>query len=388
VGVTSADTGAPPAASERLAGRLRDEVVLVTGFPGTRAQALVELLCEREPGIELWLVVPPAELETAARRLSTSAHPRERLRLIPGEPCAIDLGVSRQVYSELSERVDRWFSLYQTVDARASRELCFRVNLGAAREIMELSRASDCLSHVTFLSSGVVFGDYGRAVAEEDLRLGQHFRSPAAESLALAEQLLKRHLAQVPLTVLRTPQVLGPRSGSALPRPSGIHRLLAAIAAAPSDLALPLPPGANRHVQALPADFVAEALYAVSVLGTRGHAYHVSDPEPPLLSEVLEQAASHFNKRLEHSFDPRVLGRMLLKSPGFWLQQQSSGALSEWADEPELSTRGGDRLLERAGLRAPFLLDYLGSVLRETQEMVREQRLEWQKPVAPFEVVA
>ena len=45
-----------------------------------------------------------------------------------------------------------------------------------------------------------------------------------------------------------------------------------------------LPPGASRDVQALPADFVAEALYVVSLLGTRGHTYHFADPEPPSLA--------------------------------------------------------------------------------------------------------
>lgn len=386
--MSSARPSAAPAAAERLAGRLADEVVLVTGFPGTRALSLVDLLCEREPNIELWLVVPPTELETAARRLSTSRHARERLRLIPGEPCAIDLGLSRQTYSELAERVDRWFSIYQTTDVRASRELSFRVNLGAAREIAELAKVSDTLSHVTLLSSGAVFGDHVGPVAEEELAIGQTFRSPAAESLALAESLLRHRLAEVPITILRTPQVLGPRTGQVLPRPSGLHRLLAVLATAPSDKALPLPPGANRPVQAIPADFVAEALYAVSVLGTRGHAYHVADPDPPTLAEVLERAAVYFNKRLEQSFDPRALGRMLLRSPGFWLSQQSSGALSEWANEPELLTRGGERLLDRAGLRTPMLLDYLDSVLRETQELISEQRLDGQHAIRPFEVVA
>jgi nucleoside-diphosphate-sugar epimerase len=386
--VTSAGPSAAPAAAERLAGRLGDDVVLVTGFPGARAQALVELLSEREPNIELWLVVPPAELEAAARRLSTSRHARERLRLIPGEPCAIDLGLSRQTYGELAARVDRWFSVYQTVDTRASRELAFRVNLGAAREIAELAKVSETLSHVTLLSSGAVFGDHVGPAAEEELALGQSFRSPAAESLALAESLLRHRLAEVPITVLRTPQVLGSRTGQVLPRPAGLHRLLAVLATANADRPLPLPPGANRPVQAVPADFVAEALYAVSLLGTRGHAYHVADPDPPTLAEVLERAAQHFHKRLEPGFDPRALGRFLLRSPGFWLSQQSSGALSEWANEPELLTRGGERLLDRAGLRAPTLLDYLDSVLRETQELLSEQRLEGRPATTPFEVVA
>jgi hypothetical protein len=362
--------------------------VLVTGFPGARAQALVELLCEREPNIELWLVVPPTELESAARRLSTSRHARERLRLIPGEPCAIDLGLSRQTYGELAERVDRWFSLYQTVDPRASRELAFRVHLGAAREIAELAKVSDTLSHVTLLSSAAVFGDHVGPVAEEDLAVGQTFRSPAGESLALAESLLRHRLAEVPLTVLRTPQVLGSRAGQALPRPSGLHRLLAVLATANADKALPLPPGANRPVQAIPADFLAEALYAVSLLGTRGRAYHVADAAPPTLAEVLERAATYFGKRLEPSFDPRALGRMLLRSPGFWLSQQSSGALSEWGNEAELLTRGGERLLDRASLRPPALLDYLDSVLRETQELISEQRLDGSHATTPFEVVA
>jgi len=196
--VTSDAPGAAPAVAESrepLRERFADEVVLVTGFPGHRAQALVRTLIEREPNASFWFVVPPSEIEGAARLLAPSRLPGDRLRLIPGEPCAIDLGLSRQVYGELTKRVDRWFALYQTTDARAPRELCFRVNLGSAREIVELSRAAETLSHVTFLSSSAVFGDHQGDVAEEDLALGQGFRSAAAESLALGEAVLRRHLA-------------------------------------------------------------------------------------------------------------------------------------------------------------------------------------------------
>jgi nucleoside-diphosphate-sugar epimerase len=383
--------GAAAAAADNRDGLLRSrfagEVVLITGFPGFRAQALVRLLCEREPAALLWLVVPPTELEAAARALARTSWPREQLRLIPGEPCAIDLGLSRQTYAELVARVDRWFALYQTTEPRALRELSLRVNLGSAREIAELSKLAESLSHVTFLSSGLVFGDHQGEAAEEELAVGQNFRSPAAESLALAEAFLRRKLADVPLSVVRTPQVLGAPGQDTPPRPAGLHRMLAMVAGAPADV-LPLPPGASRPVQALPADFVAEALYAVSVLGTRGHTYHFADPDPPSLTEVLEQAASHFGKRLEQGFDARALGRMLRNGPGLWLSQQSSRALSEWAEGPRLLTRGGDRLLDRAGLRAPSLLGYMDAVLLETEELWRTQRLEDPHVTLPFEVVA
>jgi nucleoside-diphosphate-sugar epimerase len=371
----------------QLKGRLAGEVVLITGFPGFRARALVKLLSEREPEIELWLVVPPTELEAAARALATTPLKPEQLRLIPGEPCAIDLGLSRQTYAELRQKVDRWFALYQTTDSRVARELCFRVNLGSAREIAELSKVAESLSHVTFLSNSLVFGDHQGEVSEEELSVGQNFRSPAAHSLAVAEALLRRSLADIPLAVVRTPQVLGAPGQDAAVRASGLHRLLATVAAAPAE-ALTLPPGASRAVQALPADFVAEALYAVSVLGTRGHTYHFAEPEPPSLLEVLEQAAAHFGKRFEHGFDARALGRMLLNGPGLWLSQQSSRALAEWAEGPRLLTRGGDRLLERSGLRAPSLLGYLDAVLLETEELRRTQGLEERHAVTPFEVVA
>ena len=73
-----------PAEPRELRGRFADEVVLVTGFPAARARAVVRVLAEREPKAELWLVVPPQELESAARVLADSKLPRAQLRLIPG----------------------------------------------------------------------------------------------------------------------------------------------------------------------------------------------------------------------------------------------------------------------------------------------------------------
>lgn len=386
-------TSDAPAASaaaprgQRLQSCFGDDVVLLTGFPGERAHALLGVLLDREPDISVWLVVPPEQIEAAARRVSEAGGSR-RVRLIPGEPCAIDLGLSRQAYAELAGHVDRWFSLYQTSDVRLSRELCFRVNLGAAREITELSRVAERLGHVTFLSSGAVFGDHQGAVEEQELGLGQSFRSAAAESLAIAEAILRRNLAEVPVSVVRTPQVLGARGAERTPRPTALHRLLALLAGAPAEVVLPLPPATNRPVQAVPADFLAEALYAVSALGTRGHAYHFVDPDPPSLLEVLERAADHFGKRFEHAGGARALGRFLLNSPGFWLSQQASRALSEWAAGPQLLTRGGDRLLERASLRAPSLLDYIPSVLNETERLIESDRIDEAPALTPFGAVA
>jgi hypothetical protein len=389
VSVTSdAPAAAQPLRGQRLEGCFGDDVVLLTGFPAGRARALLSLLLDREPEIAVWLVVPAQQLENAARQLSATDQQRARVRLIPGEPCAIDLGLSRQTYAELGARVDRWFSVYQTTDARASRELCFRVNLGVAREIAELSKVAERLGHVTFVSSSLVFGDHQGAVSEQELGVGQSFRSSAAESLAVAEALLRRRLADVPLSVVRTPQVLGSRGVEQAPHAAGLHRLLALVARAPADAALPLPPGANRPVQALPADFLAEALYAVSAFGTRGHAYHFADPDPPSLAEVLERAAGHFGRRIEAGGGARAFGRMLLRSPGFWLSQQSARALSEWTDGPDLTTRAGDRLLERAGLRPPRLLEYLDSVLRDTEKLMSEARLDEPPGATPFGVVA
>jgi hypothetical protein len=385
--VTSDAPAAAQRPSQPLQSCLGDDLVLLTGFPAVRARALLELLLAREPEISVWLVVPPHELESARRTLPGNEQQRARLRLIPGEPCAIDLGLSRQTYAELVARVDRWISVYQTTDLRASRELCFRVNVGVAREIVELSKVAERLGHVTFVSSSLVFGDHEGAVNEQELGIRQSFGSPAAESLAVAEALLRRSLADVPVSVVRTPQVLGSRNGERAGRASGLHRLLALLASAPADAALPLPPGANRPVQAVPADFLAEALYAVSALGTRGHAYHFADPDPPSLAEVLERAATHFGRRVEAGGGARAFGRLLFKSPGFWLSQQSARALSDYTERAELSTRGGDRLLERAGLRAPRLLDYLDSVLRDTEELMREARIDEPPATTPFGAV-
>ncbi|HEY6078450.1 MAG TPA: SDR family oxidoreductase [Polyangiaceae bacterium] len=386
--MTSDASGAAPAAAERLRERFGDEVVLVTGFPGGRAQALLQVLLEREPEIAIWLVVPPSELEASARLLAGNGSEHRRLRLIPGEPCAIDLGLSRQTYSELALQVDRWFALYQTSDPTASRELSLRVNLGAAREVAELCKVAEKLTRVTLLSSGAVFGDHQGPVSEEELRIGQSFPSSAAQALALAEALLTRKLSDVPVSIVRTPQVLRARGQATSLKPSGLHRLLALVASAPTDALLPLPPGSSRVVQAIPADFLAEALYAVSVLGTRGHAYHFADPDPPSLLEVLQRAAQYFGKRFELGGGARAFGRMLLNSPGFWLSQQSSRALSEWAAGPPLVTRAGDRLLERAGLRAPSLLDYLDDVLRETEQLVKSAGLDLPVASTPIEAVA
>jgi thioester reductase-like protein len=368
---------------------LDSEVVLVTGFPGARARALLTLLIEREPDAQIWLVAPEQESAVLSGFLTGTGAASDRVRHIAGEPCAIDLGLARADYLELSERVERWFVMYQTLDPRVPRELALRVNLGGAREVAEFARVAKRLTSVTYASHVGVFGNHEGLVREDELFVKQSFRAPFEESLARAEALLRRKLADVPLCVLRVPQVLWSRADAGHEQAFGLYLLLGVVATTPDGVPLLLPPRARRAVHALPADFVAEAAYAVAALGTRGHAYHFAERAAPTLADVLVQAAAHFGKSIESGFDARALGRMLFKHPGLLLPSPGGRQLLEWTGSgAELETRAGDRLLERAGLVPPALLSYLPLVLAAAERLAAERRPPAARGRRPSEVLS
>src|SRR5262245_10780101 len=93
-----------------------DEVLLVSGFPGFRARKLVAWLLENTAFGSLELIVHPRRRAEALAILGELAA-GDRVRLLDGDPGAIDFGLSRSEYLDLGRRVQRVFSMHQVTDA-------------------------------------------------------------------------------------------------------------------------------------------------------------------------------------------------------------------------------------------------------------------------------
>jgi thioester reductase-like protein len=347
-------------------------VLLVTGFPGLRARALVRLALAADPELRPTLLVHPRRLTQAVELLATMKG-GERARVVAGDPAAIDFGLGRGDYERLSDEVRVVHHTYQVLDLAAPGELAERVNVGGAREIIELSRAARKLERVVHHSSVFVSGDRTGIVLERDLHAHQSFRSPVAASLALAEAMLRRH-REVPLTVVRAAQVVGDTESGLVERLDGLYPLLVFLANAPSDVPLPLPPKIDTPLHLVPVDYVAKAALAIGALpASLGETLHLVDPRPLTTRRLLELAAARFGKQISIGWNAGMLGS-LINNPGMGMLAQQLRTVSDLItrdvtyDDAIATAR-----LAASGITCPPLESYLDVLLSHVEARASEK---------------
>jgi nucleoside-diphosphate-sugar epimerase len=305
--------------------------------------------------------------------------------VVAGDPAAIDFGLTREDYRALWEQVRVVHHVYQVVDLAAPGDVAETVNVGGARELIELCRVARKLERVVHHSSVFVSGDRTGIVLERDLHAHQSFRSPVAASLALAEAMLRRH-REVPLTVVRAAQVVGDTETGLVDRLDGLYPLLVFLANAPSDVPLPLPPKIDTPLHLVPVDYVAKAALALGALPeASGETLHLVDPRPLTTRRLLELSAARFGKQLSPGFNPGVLGS-LLNNPGVGLLTQHLRAVGDLItrdvtyDDAVASSH-----LEPAGIRCPPLESYLDVLLAHVEARARDKGS--MRPKEPADVV-
>ena len=349
--------------------------ILVTGFPGLRARALAAAMLAGDRDARLTLLVHPNRRSDADAALSAFLA-RERVAVLEGDAAAIDFGLGGAAYRELAESVRVVHHAYQVVDLDAPADVAHTVNVGGAREMIELARAAKRLERLVVHSSVFVSGARSGIVLESELAAGQTFRSPVEESLALAEQMLSRH-ATLPFSVVRAPWVVGDSLTGEVDRLSGVYPLLVFIASAPRSTPLPVPPRSDGLLYAVPVDYVARAARIIA-----GHpnalkkTVHLVDPAAPTLRRFVELVAERLGQAIESSRNPAAFGRALVKNPGVGLLARKLRMVSElMGSDAQYDDKNARELLSPSRVECPPLESYLDVMLEHVERRVAERKV-------------
>jgi hypothetical protein len=362
--------------------------LLITGFPGFRARAVLARALELDPGAAPTLLVHPERRADADRALA--ALPLGgRARVLEGDPSGIDFGLSREDYFALAERITHVQHVYQVLDLAASAVAADAVNVGGVRELVEFARVARRLEHVVHHSSLFVSGDRQGAVLEKDLGAKQSFRSPVARSLALSEAMLGR-APGVPLTVMRTGHIVGDTKTGEVDRLDGPYPLLVLLASAPRGTAVPLPQRGEAPVHVAPVDFVARAALALGATPAAvGRCVHLIDPAPLGVGRLLELTAARFGVPFDTRISARAIGRALFGNPGLGLVAQNLRSLVELITNPARYDDSVAReLFPGPDDRCPPLETYLDVLLSHVSARVAEKRVTVPVPKEPYHVAS
>ncbi|MFZ5894246.1 MAG: SDR family oxidoreductase [Myxococcota bacterium] len=359
---------------------------LVTGFPSLRARHIVRALLARpEPGEVIVLV--PRERVDEARELLAREELSARVTLVEADPTAIDFGLSGPRYLELAHRVQVVHAAYSITDTPAPERLAEAVNIGQTRELIEFARAASSLRALVLYSSVFVSGQRTGVVSEAELEAGQSFRGPVERTLATAERMLRD--SHVPRIVLRAGHLLGDSQRGVVEHLSGPYWLIAFIASAPADAALPVLPGADAPLCVTPVDHLARFGVFAGERAAAGSTFHVIDPTRLGLRQFLAEVAERCGRRLEPGFHPSSLTRLLAGNPALKaLPQHVRGVLEVLTSGAEYASDGATDLVSHGAPECPPFATYLDRLLDHVRERIERGELFTTRRQTPAFLVA
>jgi NAD(P)-dependent dehydrogenase (short-subunit alcohol dehydrogenase family) len=286
---------------------------LVTGSTGFIGRRLVERLLENRQGKIYVLVRETARgrLEELLERWTMVAGPaaRDRIEPVIGDLRRPLLGIEKEQVAELRGKVTHLFHLAAVYDMTAPPERNTAVNVGGTTHAVELARAIDAkrLHHV---SSIAVAGQYRGIFTEEMFDEGQKLPSPYHRTKFESERIV-REQPYVPWRVYRPGIVVGDSRTGEMDKIDGPYYFFKAIERARHLLPewVPLIGLDLGYTNIVPVDWVAAALEHIAhESGLDGRAFHLTDPRPQRVDQLLNQlAAAAHAPQFAFSIDRRLL---------------------------------------------------------------------------------
>ena len=354
------------------------DVVLLTGLPSLLSREVCFEIVRSDPTAHVEAVVRSKFLEDARAALDRlSAEERKRVHIVEGDAAAIDHGLAGAEFKSLARRVTRIHHCAQVTYLGVDTKTAEQVNVGGAREAIELAASCEKLECLVFHSTAHVSGDRRGRVLEEELKAGQAFRSVVEETKARAEKLVRGAMARLPIAVMRPATIVGDSVTGEVDRFDGPYLLILLVVTSPPDLALPLPGRGDERLNLVPIDWVARASVA---LGrdprSHGRTFHLVDPHPLTARRVFELVARAGGRRGPRGSIPANLAKALLRAPGLDRIAKSPRAFLETLTTPvTYDARNTDELLASIGVSAcPPLESYVDKLVDYVQERVRQRR--------------
>ena len=346
------------------AGAAPPEWILVTGFPAVTARRLIAKIVRTQPEARI-RVLARAKFAEDAQKLADELD-RERVEVLVGDVCDMDLGLSTLEYAALCQELGAIYHLagvyYTGIDPRTAR----RINVVGTRGALEL--AADCRRLRRFLhwSTAQVAGKRRGVVREDELVADHGFHNVYERTKFDAEKLARGAMQRLPITIVRPGVIVGDSRTGEIDRLDGPYYLMVLIATNASGLRLPLPGHGEGPLHLVPIDFVIDAAHALTVdERALGKTFHLTDPEPLPARRVFELVAEHAHTEKPRASIAGGLTRILLNAPGLDRLARGPLAFLDSFDLPVYYDRANtDQLLDSTGIVCPRLETYLGNLVR------------------------
>lgn len=344
--------------------------VLVTGFPEQLpAVHLVRELAKDEKRF-VCCVVTETRQERALELLETlPPSQRERVSLWLGDPRSIDLGLSGEELTRLSERVEVIHHCSCVTDPAGTKEEAAG-NVRATAEILELAEAAPRLKGLVCWSSATVSGNREGFVKEDELSDDMGFRNPIEESLYRIERMLSESASELPIVVLRPALLVGDSVTGEIENLNGLYLLIRFLLSAPEDYRLPAPSRTGVRISAVPVDYAVKAgLRIAADRRSVGRTFHIVDPKPVTVQHALRLFAEATGRPAPKEHDLLNLATALLRAPGLQRFVRTTRAFLDLLKTDVIyDDRNTRELLAGTGITCPALESYVDVMVARARQ--------------------
>ena len=258
-------------------------VWFITGATGSLGREILPRISAADPQAEMVLLVRGADPEEVEHRLAEldryvrsywSRPIRPRVTALQGDVALPRLGLRPAEFNSLARRVTHIVHAAATIHLHAPEDEARRINVGGTREVLRLAAGAPRLVRLAHVSTAYVAGDRTGRILERELREGQRFLNPYEASKCEAEDLVRRHMDSLPITVFRPSIIVGDSTDGHTCNFATIYFPLRLIARGRVN-EIPGPPDAP--IDLVPVDHVARCIVDLTLEPRRwSETYHVA----------------------------------------------------------------------------------------------------------------
>jgi NAD(P)-dependent dehydrogenase (short-subunit alcohol dehydrogenase family) len=347
----------------------------VTGATGFIGRFLVQALLQRGKGTVYVLVRPKSVGKLDELRQFWGKDSTRRVVPIKGDLGQSKLGVAKADLTRLKGKVKHFYHLGAVYDIEASAEEMHKANIVGTEGALAVADAigAGCFHHVSSIAAaGLYRGTFSEDMFEEAEELDHPYHRTKHDSEALV-----RANGRVPFRVYRPGIVLGHSQTGVIDKIDGPYYFFKALQRLRESWPrwIPLVGVEGGYVNAVPVDFVVEALVHLSHLPKQdGECFHLTDPKTRRMGEIINVfARAAHAPEMAFRVDPKIFDMVpepITQSIGRSRPAQNvfnqvlrdlqvPRSVLQFINYPtRFDSTATQRLLDKAKIRVPPLEDY------------------------------
>ncbi len=346
-------------------------IVFLTGYPGFLGGELLPRILTNIQETKAVCLVQSRYAELARNRVRDleGAHSfcQGRIAILEGDITRDGLGLASLV--PLSREITEIYHLAAIYDLGVTRKAGLLVNVEGTRHMLEFAETCPHLERFHYVSTCYVSGTHRGAFSEDDLDVGQGFHNFYEETKFLAEVEVQRRMHRgLPATIYRPVIVVGDSTTGATQKYDGPYSVIRLLLRQPPALAVFPIVGKPDEVEVnlVPSDFVVRALaYLSSRPESKNRVYHLADPNPLTVGQMMTELARATGRRLIRIRMPFRLSKFALGVPGMArLIGIPVDTLDYFVHPARYGTANAQADLQGSGISCPRFTEYAGRLVK------------------------